>query len=86
MYHSYDLSNLSLGIFNPHSYSVCIGDLSQQALGCQSTGVQFLHQGKVYQLKISEQKLLKGEKPDHYLYLFTRLERKFQVRTGIFFW
>ena len=41
MYRSYDLSNLSLGIFNPHSYSVCIGDLSQQALGCQSTGFNF---------------------------------------------
>ena len=33
---------------------------------------------------MSEQKLLKGEKPNHYLYLFTRLKRKFQVRTGIF--
>ena len=41
MYHSYDLSNLSLGIFNPHSYSVCIGDLSQQAVGCQSAGFNF---------------------------------------------
>ena len=85
MYHSYDLSNLSLGIFNPHSYSVCIGDLSQQVPGCQSTGLNFFTKAsQVYQFWMSEQKPFTGEKSNHYLYLFTRLKRKFQVRTGIF--
>ena len=50
MYHSYDLSNLSLGIFNPHSYSVCIGDLTQQLLGCHSSGFNFFTKARFVSL------------------------------------